>query len=455
MWKIMTMNNFFFRNAVVIAAISFLIISCNNEVSHPTYAEHVAPIIHRSCVQCHRVGMIGHFDLLTFDDVRLKAEAIKQTVSQRIMPPWPADHHYRSFADENILTDQEIRMVTKWIDQGCPRGDSTKEPQPPALAKNSMLGKPDYSIPIGKIPIKGNYLDKFMLVKVPFELPNEAYAKVIEYVPGNTKVVHHINGSLVRFDDGKKKNLYDGDWYQEIIVDSNSKTTYQKLGLLHDDGTYPTLYRSAFNYLPGVITPTYPEGIGHIKLNKKNAFILKDLHYGPFWEETYDSSYINIFLSKTPTTRQTYDIQLGTLGVSPIEPELNIPPDTILKVQSKYTIPEAMSIININPHMHLLGKDFWAFAVPPNGDTIPLIKIPRWDFNWQNFYKPKQAIVLPAQTTIYSLGTYDNTVNNPFNPNKPPQLVIGRNGSMRTTDEMFQLILTFMLYQKGDEHLNL
>jgi hypothetical protein len=426
-----------------------------SEVKNPTFSEHIAPIIYANCTPCHRPNQIGHFDLITYDDVQSKATSIAYTVTNRLMPPWPADAHYTRFANEMILSDVDIKMIETWVKNKCPLGDSNAIPALPNYANRSFIGKPDLTIAVAPNSIKGDFTDQFLLMKVPFELPAETYAHTIEFVPGNTKVVHHVNADIVRFDETKKANVFDGKWVHNSITDSTIKIAYQKMGLLHDDGSYPTLHRNAVNYLPGVIAQQYPDGIGDVKLGKKNAFLLSDIHYGPIWENTIDSSYINIFFSKTPPKRMVKEFQLGTLGVSPVLPNLIIPANQKMKVHSQYTLPESISIITLNPHMHLLGTRFWAFAVAQNGDTIPLIKIPHWDFNWQNYYKPKTAIVIPAGATIYAYGDYDNTSDNPFNPNKPPKTVSDKDGTMRTTDEMFQFIVTYLEYEKGDEKLSL
>jgi hypothetical protein len=114
-----------------------------------------------------------------------------------------------------------------------------------------------------------------------------------------------------------------------------------------------------------------------------------------------------------------------------------------------------MSILTINPHMHLLGKKFWAYALTPQGDTIPLIRIPKWDFRWQYFYTFKKIVKVPKGSIIRAVGVYDNTARNSKNPFNPPQTVQERNGSMRTTDEMFQFIITYLRYQAGDENIPL
>jgi hypothetical protein len=114
-------------------------------------------------------------------------------------------------------------------------------------------------------------------------------------------------------------------------------------------------------------------------------------------------------------------------------------------------------MLSINPHMHLIGKTFWAFALKPNGDTIPLIRIKKWDFRWQYYYTFKNPVKLEAGTTIKVIGLYDNTVSNPNNPFHPPRTVTQGNGveSMKTSEEMFQFIFTYMDYRNGDEKIDL
>ena len=105
--------------------------------------------------------------------------------------------------------------------------------------------------------------------------------------------------------------------------------------------------------------------------------------------------------------------------------------------------------------MHLLGKSYHAYAITPKGDSIPLIRIKRWDFRWQYTYTYKKMLKIPAGSTIHATAVFDNTRSNPYNPFSPPQVVAERNGSMRTTDEMFQLMITYLPYKKGDENINL
>ncbi len=432
-----------------------LLFSCHSKNTNPTFSEDIAPLMYTHCASCHRPNQIGHFNLLTYQDIKTNANKIVYVVNHRLMPPWKADPNYSHFIGENILTEDEISLINTWVKLNCPIGDSLDIPTLPNLPPGSMLGIPDLHIPVKTIAIESNYNDRFLLVKVPYELPQDTFIRAVEFMPGNSNVVHHVNGDMVRFDFDKKKNVYDGDLVSDMKLDSTIKLAYQKIGILQDDGSYPILAKSVVNYLPGVIAQQYPDGIGGWKANKKNAFLLADLHYGPSSEKVWDSSYINIFYAKEIPKRPLQEFQMGTLGVSPIVPALIIPPNKISKYTTDFMVPNDISIMTINPHMHLLGKSFLAYALTPQQDTIRLIHIPQWDFNWQNFYTFPKMVKIPKGSNIHVEGLFDNTSSNIYNPNNPPKEVRDNLGSMRTTDEMFQFIITYLPYQEGDENISL
>lgn len=430
------------------------IYSCKHEAP-VTFSEHIAPIIYKNCSTCHRPGSAGQFPLLSYNDVAKRAKMIASVTTSRLMPPWPADNSYTHFIDEKVLTDSEIELIKRWAEEGAPIGDTSKLPPRPQYVEGSLLGQPDLVVKMPEVfKIKGNNKDNFMLMKIPFELPHDTFVRAIEFVPGNRKLVHHVNGHLLRYEFEKKKNINDG----EKIVDTQEysvKDAYDKLKLANDDGTYPLLKQSFVNYLPGVLPTKYPPGIGGFVLSRKNAIFLKDIHYGPSPVDTSDASYFNIFFDKEAPTRPTLELQLGTLGVSEITPPLVIPPNEVKTFYTRKVVAMDMSILTINPHMHLLGKVFWAYALTPKGDTIPLIRINKWDFRWQYFYTFKKPVKIPRGSVITAVGVYDNTSANPNNPFNPPQQISERNGSMRTTDEMFQFIITYLPYIPGDENISL
>lgn len=421
-----------------------------------TFTEHIAPILYKNCTICHRPGGNSHTSLFDYPEAKRWAASMAYLTRERMMPPWPADPHYTEFIGERLLTEHDIKIFQKWVNDSASEGPKDKLPPLPVYPSGSMVGTPGLRIPVQPYYLKPYSSDRFLLVKVPFEFPSDTFASLIEFMPGNKNVVHHVNGDLVKYEFDKKRDVFAGERIVDMVEDSTIVKAFEKLGLPNDDGTYPVLQKSVVNYLPGVVGQLYPEGIGGYRLPRKGAFLLNDLHYGFTGKDSVlDSSYINIFFSKTPPNRPLKEFQLGTLGVAPVEPNLIIEPNTIKRVSSSYTVPADISILTINPHMHLLGKSFKAYALKPNGDTIRLISIPRWDFNWQYFYTFKKMVKIPRGSTIIAEGIYDNTKHNPNNPFSPPRLVKDQNGSMRATDEMFQFIISYLPYKEGDENLSL
>ncbi|MBI1289377.1 MAG: hypothetical protein GC178_17560 [Flavobacteriales bacterium] len=420
-----------------------------------TFNQHVAPIIYENCTPCHRPNGGAPFQMITYRDVAKRAKMIRDVTSDRYMPPWPADPHYSSFVGERFLTEKQIAMLAKWVEDGREAGEGTA-PAPPHFPEGSMFGEPDLVVQLkDSVVIEGNNLDKFMVMTLPFELPKDTFIRLIEFVPGNRDLVHHMNGHLLTYDFNKKKDVFEGP-HVVTDVDGNSMESYRALAIANDDGTFPTLTPSVSNYLPGVLPAIYPEGIGSYQVTRKSAFLVKNMHYGPSPIDAYDHSYFNVFFADGPPKRPIHEWILGTFGISEVVPPLVVPPNEIMKAETNFTVPQDISLLTINPHMHLIGHSFKAWATTPSGEEIPLISIPKWDFRWQYFYTFHHMLKIPKGSVIHAEGIYDNTLDNPNNPYDPPRTVVEPvDRDMKTTDEMFQFIITWLPYQSDDENISL
>lgn len=419
-----------------------------------TWSDHIAPIVYKSCAGCHRPGSAGPFPLLTYRDAADRAALIRHATSTRYMPPWPADPTYRHFVGEHVLTPEQIALIGRWVQQGAPEGDPRRAPKPPVFPQGSQLGKPDLVVRMpAPYRIRGDNTDEFVSMRLPFSFPRDTFVRAIEFVPGNRKLVHHVNAHLVTYRDGMPKGLLRGPWFSE--AGEHNMDPLGHLGLAGPDSSGRSVTLSVTNYLPGTQPTLYPEGIGGFRLTREGFLLMHHVHYGPTAVAQTDSSYFNVFFAKAAPARPTYTLLLGTLGRAPVVPPLVIPPDSVKTFRTQFTLPADISVLTINPHMHLLGRTFLAYAVAPGGDTIPLVRIPRWDFRWQYFYTFERILKLPRGTTIHAEATFDNTAGNPNNPFSPPREVREQGASMRSTDEMFQCIITMMPYQPGDESIRL
>lgn len=459
----MTLNTF--RNAIICLVFCF---SCSPEKKERqmwdetkiTWSEHIAPIIYKSCASCHRPGEAGPFSLLSYSDAVKKAKLIKFVTQSRYMPPWPADVSYTHFVGENTLTETEIEWIKNWVDNGLSRGDTLKEPPRPQFYTGSYFGKPDLVIRAQKaVSIKGNGTDAFLIMKYPYKMDKDTILDFAEFVPDQRKLIHHVNGHLVSYDEGRQFDYLTG---ASIHTDTRAQVmdVYKTMHIPYTDKgqpSYPTLTPNTVYYLPGYVPPSYPKEVGGCRMKKNGLFLLNNVHYGPSNKDLSDSSYINVFFRKTPIERRVVETQLGTFGISKIEPEFIIPPNEIKTFHTQTTLGSDISVLSVNPHMHLIGKTFWAFALKPNGDTIPLIRIKKWDFRWQYYYTFKHPVKLEKGSSIHVYGSFDNTNSNPNNPYHPPQTITQGNGveSMKTSEEMFQFIFTYMAYKEGDEKIDL
>tara|TARA_B100000795_G_scaffold67136_1_gene46104 strand:+ start:21795 stop:23138 length:1344 start_codon:yes stop_codon:yes gene_type:complete len=442
-------------NKVLGFVILLIISSCSTETKQYNFVEDVAPIIFENCSSCHHKGGAAPFAMVKYHDVAKRAKMIAHVTSSGYMPPWPADTDYSHFIGEKTLSEKEITILNDWYLHGVAPGDTL------GFANYNFvdvirqgIGEPDLVLKMNKpFFIPGDNKDRFMVAKFPFTIASDTNIRLVEFVPDNKQLVHHVNAHLLTYQETKDSHLLQVPFVNS--EDHTDSSAFYALNIPYENGGFPILNPSIANYLPGVEPFIYPEGIGGARISKQSALLVKDFHFGPSPKDDWDDSYFNIYFDKEKPKRPLKELIIGTQGVSPVSPPLLIAPNIVKEFGSEYTLPEAISVLTLNPHMHLIGKEFKAFAVLPLGDTIPLIKIKDWNFRWQYFYTFPQIIHLPKGTIIKVEALFDNTLNNMDNPFNPPQFIMGRNGSMKTTDEMLQLIITYLPYQIGDELIKL
>tara|TARA_B100001250_G_scaffold276173_1_gene238630 strand:+ start:550 stop:1911 length:1362 start_codon:yes stop_codon:yes gene_type:complete len=443
---------------IIYCIIALSIIACDRK--EITFHQDVKSIIHQNCASCHNDQGAAPFSLISYTDISKRSQMIAKVTSEKYMPPWPANTEYSSFLNEKKITEKEVKTIIHWIEGGKKEGILTNNHLLDSILKEEVIKKPDLKINMKQAHItNGLNQDEFLMMKFPFELEQDTFIRKIEFIPHKKQIVHHINAHLISYNDIEKDNIFKGDY----TVDTESFSdieSFQKLDLLNDDETYPLLTRSVSNYLPGSEQTEYPSGIGGFIAKKKNIILVNDFHYGPTPYQEKDSSYFNIYFTPDPPKRIIQETQLGTFGISKIIPPLVIPPNEIKSFTTRAIITKDISILTINPHMHLLGKSFLAYAVTIQQDTIPLIKIDNWNFRWQYFYTFKKMLKIPAGSEIIVEAIYDNTENNPDNPFSPPKEISEREdfngrGSMKTSNEMLQFIINYLPYETGDENIYL
>ena len=434
-------------NKIVLVSFILLALFVKTSAQKLTYTKDIAPIIQTKCVTCHKPNDAAPFSLLTYEDVAKRTTFIKKVVQSRYMPPWKADPHYVDYSNNRSLSDEEIDKIVKWIDDKAPRGSkkSTQALQP-VIEGTSYGRKPDLVLkPSSTYTLPGDNFERFIVYKIPFELPDSASVEAVEFFSNNKKIVHHVNYAIHEVPEG---------------IDILSAP--DMINLTEDDRSKASAYlpfKKTITYyggwIPGSSYESYPKGFGWVM--PRRGVVLLTVHYAPSAKDEPSISGVNLFFTKTPVKRKVKVISFGSggIGEKQIRPNFFIFPNAIQTFRLDITNPgEDFSVMYVWPHMHLLGKSFKAYGIAPTGDTIRLASIPEWDFRWQEIYKFKKLVRIPKGTVLHIEGTYDNTAANPFNPNKPPRPVLSK-GDMLTTDEMLTLLMIFLPYEEGDESISL
>ena len=401
-----------------------------------TFTENVAPVIYNNCSSCHHQGGIAPLQFTNYTEVKKYAGMITMAAldpKSKFMPPWMPDPGYSHFVDERILSDEEKEILKKWIDGGMVQGDPAAEPEIPRFPQGGSLGKPDLTVSMKQaFHHKGGNEDEYHVFVLPTDLKEGHNVSAIEIVPGNPKIAHHI---ILGLDTTKLAEKFDAK------DDSYGYEQYSGFGF------YPT-YDNWSGWVPGQKTRLMPDGIGNYIL--PNSKILLQMHYGPSPLDTWDSTTVNIFYSKTPVKRYLKGWVLSPNDIK--DGPFFIKANTTQTFHAQYKVVDDCSLISITPHAHWLGKKWEVFAVHPNGDTTNLIRINDWDFNWQNFFSFKNFIKLEKGTIMYCNVTYDNTEKNFRNPNRPLKNVAWGESSK---DEMFLFYFAYVDYRQGDENIEI
>jgi len=405
-----------------ITKLLFVLLACfvmnDLQAQKVTYYQDIEQIIIQNCAPCHKKGGYGPFSLTSYDEVKKKARFIKHVTSTRYMPPWKADPTFRSFKNERILSQEEIEKITQWVDNGTPKGKARKADH--KIPEINTLKTPDLVLTMNsKYKLSTEAIEDFRFFNLPTELKEDVYLKAVEFVPGSKRYVHHSRimadtTNLIRGIDGLSET--DPNIYK-----------YQK---------YPLADEFLYGWVPGNLPVAYPEGTGK-KLHKGTDLIL-NIHYSPSSRSVSDSSRIKLYFAKEPISKniKTLAIREGDISNQPFYIKAN----TVPTFYVSYPVREDLFLVSILPHMHYLGKSFKALAATPDGQAIPLIKIDNWDFNWQSSYFFESPLKIPAGSTILITAQYDNTDQNPANPNTPP---IDVGYGWNSTNEMMNLVMYY------------
>ncbi|MCU1335507.1 MAG: hypothetical protein JWO19_1088 [Bryobacterales bacterium] len=395
-----------FRLAVAVCMTSVAILAAPDP-SKVTFNKDVLPILQKNCQSCHRPGEVAPMSLLTYNDARPWAKAIKAAVVSRRMPPWLAEASFSHFKNDRTLSTEEIATLTAWADNGALEGDAKDKPAALAFQDGWNI-KPDIIVEMPKpfqIPATGTVNYKFVLVKTNF--PQDMWIKAAEMRPGNAKVLHH--GKVwVRpagshwLENAEPGEAYENETQRDIIGRNGAEEGNDILG--------------KFN--PGLGAQSFDVD-GSAKFVPKGSDLVFELHYTTSGEATQDASKIGLVFAKNPPQTRYF------FHAGPTATNLAIPAgDGNAEVVSELTLAQEAKLVYAQPHMHLRGKDFELRLIYPTGETQTVLKA-KWDFEWQMGYEFAKPIDLPKGTRMVGISHFDNSANNRFNPDPAKEIVWG------------------------------
>lgn len=396
-------------------------------VKEMTYAGGVAELLNDKCVTCHRAGDVAPMSFEGYENAKKYSKMIAYVTKEHKMPPWKTRPVDVQFHSDNHLSDDEIQLLGGWAEAGAPKGDADKIPPVPKFTAGWKLGKPDMVVSMPyEFTLGADGTDEYWNFVIKPDIKEPVYVSAMDVKPGNPHIVHHIIAFLD--DKGRGEKLVQGP-------EGDKKAGYLTSGGgvgFNPDG-------SIGGWAPGATAQMLPPDAGF--LLKPGTDIILQVHYNKSGKVEKDQSEIALYLNKGKVTNP---VEIAWMA----NPAIKIPAnDKAYTATQTITLPRAITIYSVMPHMHKLGHKMKASAELPDGKTIRLIDVQDWDFNWQLVYYLKQPLTLPKGTKINIEATYDNSADNPFNPHDPP---IDITWGEKTSDEMMLLVVTYSLANKSE-----
>jgi hypothetical protein len=439
-----------------------------------TFNKDVLPILQKNCQSCHRPGQVAPMSLISYQETRPWAKAIKAAVTTRKMPPWFADPKYGHFTNDRSLKQGDIDTIAKWVDTGVAEGNPKDAPAPIEWAKNGWNVQPDVvmDLPAHDVPAKG--ILEWELIAFPAPFKSDAWVTSMEILPGDPSVVHHICFSFEKHKPDVVYNRY--EWVQ-VPRDASGNPTPGNSGFgelpgmvvaTRDVGSTqvnlrqgkPTLHQNLdFCYLPGNTYEDYRDWNAG-KLVPAGSDIIVSLHYTTNGKAVVDRTKIGFTVAKAPPQKKFVVQGAGedtpviaptkastrAVFASTYNPEFSIPPNNgnWLAPPMDIVFLKDVELVGLRPHAHVRGKSAQYRLIYPDGHEEVVLDVPRYDFNWQLSYQT--SLKIPKGTRMRFEFRYDNSVNNKNNPDPNRWVYQG----FQSWEEMMAPNLGFLLDGDAD-----
>jgi hypothetical protein len=380
-----------------------------------TFHRDIAPIMQRRCQSCHREGQSAPFTLLTYGEVRERAAAIRSAVEAAAMPPWGAEVGYGDFEDSRRLTSAEKSTLLRWIDAGTPEGNASDAPPARRWRKGWALGKPDLVLTAPEsFTVEADGEDEFRAYVLPATMLGDREVIGIDMEPSNPRAVHHIMAWIDTTGEARKRDAADPEpgW----AADPN--------GIGVEGASIMGLWN------PGISARFLPKGVG--RTLPAGADLVLQVHYHPAGKPQVDRPRIALYFGREPCRYSGLMFPMGG-EFAPIPAG-----DPAHRVRLTHRFMGDFLLTSIQPHMHRLGAALRATVIHPDGTRVDLVWVKRWDFRWQESYRYRRPVFIPAGSKLEIEAIFDNSEQNPRNFKHPPRDIASGNS---TTQEMASVIL--------------
>jgi hypothetical protein len=369
--------------------------------SAPTFYKDVLPILQQHCQSCHRPHEIAPLPFVTYKQSKDWADQIRDAVRSKKMPPWFADPCCGHFSDDPSLSDVEIATLLAWVEAKAPEGNPKDAAPPPQWTEGWNIAPPDLVLAMPKpvpIPARGDI--EYTYEIVPSNLNEDRWVQMSEVRPSSRSHVHHAVVYI---------RPPDSPWLRGAPV--GVPFTASSLGdehLRHD--AHATTSDMLLVYAPGSSPDRWPDGMA--KFIPAHSDLVFQMHYTANGKTAIDQTSVGMVFAKAKPQQRVITLQLANDHNA-----IPIPPNTDdYRVEVHGTIPNDATLLSFFPHMHLRGKKFEYDIVHPDKTVEPLLRV-NYDFYWQLSYRLAEPRLLKAGTNLRAVAWYDNSRNNPHNPN--------------------------------------
>ena len=411
--------------AVMLSAVVTAYGATNQQV---TFSKDVAPIFQAKCQECHQPNSIAPMSLITYQEARPWAKAIRERVITRQMPPWHIDRSVgvQKFKNDMSLTDEQVDTIIRWVDGGALQGDPKDLPPPKPLVTDNEwkgvrdgYGPPDLIIRSPEFTMPAEHQDVWYRPMSDIPLTEPRWAKMVEIRPTNLKgrkILHHSIAYLVLNNDPDAVN---------------KGTSTGAARLQNDDDNLVNRRPQLMEWAIGKGYDLFRPDTG--KLIVPGEKIAWDQHIHAVGEEITAGSEVGIWFYKKGEEPKHRSYLVGFTGIRGTR-NLDIPPNSLAMTEGYTVLKENAILENFQPHFHLRGKSMQVEAILPDGSSQIVSYVGNFNFNWMTNYifADDAAPAFPKGTVIHVSAWYDNTRNNKNNPD--PDQWVGYGD--RTVDEM-------------------